>query len=144
MTLDLTITDDMLHTVLRRRTGGETVEQIEPDLLIPTGRRKVQNPSLSSIYRALAEHEKAQAYPDALEAAHADSAAKSGKGSKATVSFPQGQSRCRTSSPLLRTTTGTTPGMCSSGTAGIPLNPTSVSTSARTRRTRPWSRSYSR
>ena len=69
------ITDDMLHTVLRRRTGGKTVEQIQPDLLIPTGRRKGQNPSLSSIYRALAEHEKAQAYPEALEAAHADFAA---------------------------------------------------------------------
>ncbi|WP_206686087.1 hypothetical protein [Kribbella qitaiheensis] len=42
--------------------GGETVEQIQPDLLIPTGRRKGQNPSLSSIYRALAEHEKTQTY----------------------------------------------------------------------------------
>jgi hypothetical protein len=30
------ITDDMLHTVLRRRAGGESVEQIQPDLLIPT------------------------------------------------------------------------------------------------------------
>jgi DNA invertase Pin-like site-specific DNA recombinase len=26
------ITDDMLHTVLRRRAGGESVEQIQPDL----------------------------------------------------------------------------------------------------------------
>jgi DNA invertase Pin-like site-specific DNA recombinase len=58
------ITDDMLHTVLRRRTNGESVEQIRPDLLIPTGKRKGQNPSLASIYRALAEHEKTQAYPD--------------------------------------------------------------------------------
>lgn len=66
------ITDDMLHTVLRRRAGGETVEQIQPDLIIPTGRRKGQNPSLSNIYRALAEHEKAQAYPEAVETAHAD------------------------------------------------------------------------
>ncbi|MEU9064026.1 recombinase family protein [Streptomyces sp. NPDC048430] len=54
------ITDDMLHTVLRRRVNGETVEDIQPDLLIPTGRRKGQSPSLSSIYRALAEHEKAR------------------------------------------------------------------------------------
>ncbi len=69
------ITDDMLHTVLRRRTGGETVEQIQPDLVIPTGKRKGQNPSLSSIYRALAEHEKRQAYPEAAEAARADFAA---------------------------------------------------------------------
>ncbi|MFD0449056.1 recombinase family protein [Streptomyces indonesiensis] len=34
--------------------GGETFEQIQPDLIIPTGRRKGQTPSLSSIYRALA------------------------------------------------------------------------------------------
>ena len=69
------ITDDMLHTVLRRRSGGESVEQIRPDLIIPTGKRKGQNPSLASIYRALAEHEKTQAYPGAVEAAHADFAA---------------------------------------------------------------------
>ncbi|WP_405683786.1 recombinase family protein [Streptomyces sp. NBC_01387] len=69
------ITDDMLHTVLRRRANGETVEDIQPDLLIPTGSRKGQSPSLSSIYRALAEHEKTQAYPEAVETAHADFAA---------------------------------------------------------------------
>lgn len=69
------ITDDMLHTVLRRRANGETVEAIQPDLHIPTGRRKGQSPSLSSIYRALAEHEKTQAYPEAVETAHADFAA---------------------------------------------------------------------
>ncbi|MER5556812.1 recombinase family protein [Streptomyces sp. NPDC002793] len=69
------ITDDMLHTVLRRRAKGETVEAIQPDLLIPTGRRKGQSPSLSNIYRALAEHEKTQAYPEAAETAHADFAA---------------------------------------------------------------------
>ncbi|MCY0944955.1 recombinase family protein [Streptomyces antarcticus] len=69
------ITDDMLHTVLRRRANGETVETIQPDLLIPTGRRKGRSPSLSSIYRALAEHEKTQAYPEAVETAHADFAA---------------------------------------------------------------------
>ncbi|MFF1358533.1 recombinase family protein [Streptomyces sp. NPDC058297] len=69
------ITDNMLHTVLRRRANDETVEQIQPDLIIPTGRRKGQNASLSSIYRALAEHEKTQAYPEAVEAAHADFAA---------------------------------------------------------------------
>ncbi|MEU4733154.1 hypothetical protein [Streptomyces sp. NPDC023588] len=66
------ITDDMLHPVLRRRAGGETVEQIQPDLIIPTGRRKGQNPSLSSIYRTLAEHEKRAAYPEAVEQAYAD------------------------------------------------------------------------
>ncbi|MGE7439786.1 recombinase family protein [Kitasatospora sp. NPDC001175] len=69
------INDDMLHTVLRRRAAGESVEQIRPDLIIPTGKRKGQNPGLASIYRALAEHEKAQAYPEAVEQAHADFAA---------------------------------------------------------------------
>ncbi|MFE0893485.1 hypothetical protein ACFW4Q_31130 [Streptomyces rochei] len=39
------ITADMLHTVLRRPAGGESVEQIQPDLIIPTGRRKGRNPS---------------------------------------------------------------------------------------------------
>jgi DNA invertase Pin-like site-specific DNA recombinase len=69
------ITDDMLHTVLRRRANGETVEQIQTDLIIPIGKRKGQNPSLSRIYRALAEYEKSQAYPEAVEMAHADFAA---------------------------------------------------------------------
>ncbi|MFC4016064.1 recombinase family protein [Nonomuraea purpurea] len=34
------ITDDVLHTVLRRRAAGERVEDIRTDLIIPTGRRK--------------------------------------------------------------------------------------------------------
>jgi hypothetical protein len=59
------ITEDMLHTVLRRRANGETVEQIRPDLFIATGKRKGRNPSVASIYRALAAHEKTQAYPAA-------------------------------------------------------------------------------
>src|SRR5664279_6507130 len=49
------ITADMLHTVLRRRANGESVEQIRPDLIIPTGKRKGQHLSPASIYRALAE-----------------------------------------------------------------------------------------
>ncbi|GGR51919.1 hypothetical protein [Streptomyces netropsis] len=65
----------MLHTVLRRRAGGESVEQIQSDLIIPTGKRKGQNPSVASIYRALAEHAKREAYPEAITAAHADFAA---------------------------------------------------------------------
>ncbi|GAA2443323.1 hypothetical protein GCM10010421_37950 [Streptomyces glaucus] len=69
------ITADMLHTVLRRRAGGESVERIQPDLIIPTGKREGQNPSAASIYRALAEHAKREAYPEAVEAAHADFAA---------------------------------------------------------------------
>ena len=41
----------------------------------PTGKRKGQHPSPASIYRALAEHDKAQAYPEAIDQAHADFAA---------------------------------------------------------------------
>ncbi|MFD9374192.1 hypothetical protein ACFWBH_01410 [Streptomyces sp. NPDC059999] len=37
------ITADMLHTVLRRRANNESVEQIQPDLIIPTGKRKGQH-----------------------------------------------------------------------------------------------------
>jgi DNA invertase Pin-like site-specific DNA recombinase len=66
------ITDDMLHTVLRRRAAGESVESIQPDLIIPTGKRKGKSPSVASIYRALVEHQRAQAYPDAVEQAHAE------------------------------------------------------------------------
>jgi hypothetical protein len=65
----------MLHTMLRRRANGESVEDIRPDLIIPTGKRKGRNPSLASIYRALAEHEKTPAYPDTVVQAHADIAA---------------------------------------------------------------------
>ncbi|WP_413813270.1 hypothetical protein [Streptomyces sp. OE57] len=61
--------------MLRRRAGGESVEQNQPDLIIPTGKRKGQNPSVASIYRALAEHAKREAYPEAVEQAHADFAA---------------------------------------------------------------------
>ncbi|MFF2013669.1 hypothetical protein ACFVWY_32025 [Streptomyces sp. NPDC058195] len=66
------ITEDMLHTVLRRRANGESVEQIQPDLIIPTGKRKGRAPSVASIYRALAEHEKQEAHPEAVTRAHAD------------------------------------------------------------------------
>ncbi len=38
------ITEDTLHTVLRRRANGESVDQIQPDLIIPTGKRRGQNP----------------------------------------------------------------------------------------------------
>ena len=66
------ITDDMLHTVLRRKNAGESVETIQPDLIIPTGKRTGQHPSLASIYRALAEHEKTLAYPEAVEQARSE------------------------------------------------------------------------
>jgi len=68
----LVITDDMLHTGLRRRTNGESVEQIQPELIISPGKRKGHNPSVASIDRALAEHAKREAYPEAVEQAHAD------------------------------------------------------------------------
>jgi len=38
------ITDDMLHTVLRGRARGESVESIRPDLIIPAGKRKGTHP----------------------------------------------------------------------------------------------------
>ena len=74
------ITDDMLHTVLRRRAKGESAEAIRPDLIIPAGKRKGQNPGLASIYRALAEHEKAQAYPETVEQARVEFAARQAGG----------------------------------------------------------------
>lgn len=43
------ITDDMLHTALRRRAAGEAVEAIRPDLIIPPGKRKGESPGLASI-----------------------------------------------------------------------------------------------
>ncbi|MEE1791078.1 recombinase family protein [Streptomyces sp. BE308] len=79
------ITDDMLHTVLRRRAGGESVEQIQPELFIPTGKRKGHNPSVASIYRALTEHAKREAYPEAVEQVHADF----GASRTATVAEPR-------------------------------------------------------
>ncbi len=42
------------------------------DPFIPTGKRKGHNPSLASIYRALTEHEKRRAYPEAVDQVHAD------------------------------------------------------------------------
>ncbi|MFL6150301.1 MAG: recombinase family protein [Pseudonocardiaceae bacterium] len=41
------ITDDMLHTVLRRLASAESVELIRSDLTVPTGKRKGRNPSLA-------------------------------------------------------------------------------------------------
>ncbi|MEU9959786.1 hypothetical protein [Streptomyces sp. NPDC050982] len=61
--------------MLRRKALGESVEQIQPALIIPTGKREGHTPSVASIYRALAEHEKTKAYPEAVETAHADFAA---------------------------------------------------------------------
>ncbi|MFG2886438.1 recombinase family protein [Streptomyces sp. NPDC048297] len=81
------ITDDMLHTVLRRRANGESVGQIQPYLIIPTGKRKGRSSSVASVYRALAEHAKREAYPEAVEQAHADFAAMSNE----TVPEPRTQ-----------------------------------------------------
>ncbi|MFF5846399.1 hypothetical protein ACFY74_33575 [Streptomyces massasporeus] len=61
--------------MLRRRAGGESVEQIQPDLVILTGKRKGLNRSVACIYRTLAEHAKREVYPEAVEQAHADFAA---------------------------------------------------------------------
>ncbi|WKK24058.1 hypothetical protein QZH56_36255 [Streptomyces olivoreticuli] len=58
--------------MLRRRANGESVEQIQPDLIIPTGKRKGRSPSVAGVCRALAEHAKREAYPEAVEQAHTD------------------------------------------------------------------------
>ncbi|MFJ4689683.1 hypothetical protein [Streptomyces sp. NPDC088789] len=55
----------MLPTVLRRRALGDSMERIQPDLIIQA--QGIQ-PSVASSYRALAEHKKAQAYPEAAQA----------------------------------------------------------------------------
>ena len=39
------ITDDMLHTVLRRRANGETVEDIRPDCLSPPAGARAATPA---------------------------------------------------------------------------------------------------
>lgn len=36
------IADDMLHTVLRHRVNGESVDQIRPDLIIPPASAKAR------------------------------------------------------------------------------------------------------
>lgn len=82
----IAIVTNRLGDILAHTRGYESVTRgtglldddppnIRPDLIIPTGKRKGKNPSLASIYRALTEHEKAQAHPDAIEAAHAEFAA---------------------------------------------------------------------
>ncbi|MGC5365748.1 hypothetical protein ACPXCE_29445 [Streptomyces sp. DT24] len=65
----------MRRTVLRRRAGGESAGQIRPALISPTGKHKGRNPSVANVYRALAEHAKREAYPEAVERAHDDFAA---------------------------------------------------------------------
>ncbi|MFE0582611.1 hypothetical protein ACFW3C_22565 [Streptomyces sp. NPDC058871] len=39
------ITDDMLHTVLRRRAAGESVEKIRPDLITPLASARDRTPA---------------------------------------------------------------------------------------------------
>ncbi|WNV82912.1 hypothetical protein [Umezawaea sp. Da 62-37] len=41
----------MLHTVLRHRANGESIEDIRPDPILPADKRKDQSPGLASIYR---------------------------------------------------------------------------------------------
>ncbi|MGO4859578.1 recombinase family protein [Arthrobacter sp. 2MCAF14] len=65
------ITDDMLHTLVRRRKNGDSLHDIRLDLIIPTGKHKGRNPSLASIYRALRARER-QAHPQADDQDHAD------------------------------------------------------------------------
>ena len=60
------------QTIWRRQAAGETVEAIQPDLVILTGKRRGQSPSVASIYRALAAHAKAKSYPDAIDQARTE------------------------------------------------------------------------
>ncbi|MFF2119152.1 hypothetical protein ACFVXH_17680 [Kitasatospora sp. NPDC058184] len=66
------ITGDTVHIVLRHPRGRRSVEQIQPGLIIPAGKRKGRNPSVASIYRAPAEHAKREVCPEAVEQAHID------------------------------------------------------------------------
>ncbi|GAB3126542.1 hypothetical protein GCM10027160_50280 [Streptomyces calidiresistens] len=75
----------MLHIVLRRRRGGESVEQPRSDPVIPTGKRTGRNPSAASIHRALAEHAEREAHPDPVEQGRADFAAPKAGGPPARV-----------------------------------------------------------
>ncbi|MGY0234019.1 hypothetical protein [Longispora urticae] len=76
------VTEAMLHTLLSRRAAGETIEAIQPDLIILTGKRRGQTPSLTSIFRALAAHAKAQSDPDAAIHSHDESKVRSANGSQ--------------------------------------------------------------
>ncbi|MEU1729311.1 SDR family NAD(P)-dependent oxidoreductase [Nonomuraea sp. NPDC005692] len=61
--------------------GGHDIAPTPPTgmcAIIPTGKRKGQNPSVARIYRALAEHAKREAYPEVVEQARADFAALTG------------------------------------------------------------------
>ncbi|MFB4426375.1 hypothetical protein C5F59_035505 [Streptomyces sp. QL37] len=58
--------------MVRRRAGSESAERIPPDLFISTGKRKDHDPSVAGGYRALVEHAKREAYPEAVAQAHAD------------------------------------------------------------------------
>lgn len=62
----------MLHTLLRRRAGGQPIENIRKDLIIPTCKRRGQNPSPASAPIAVAEHDSAQRRPEAITQAHND------------------------------------------------------------------------
>ncbi len=81
---------------------GETVDAIRPDLIIATGKRKGQNPGLASIYRALAEHEKTLAHPEAVTQAHADFAVLRGTVAPGGIVRPRPARVYRTVSDELR------------------------------------------
>ncbi len=68
------ITDDMLHTVLRRRANASPSRtSAQTCTSRPANARG--GTRVWPVYRALTEHEKRQAYPDAADRAHADFAA---------------------------------------------------------------------
>ncbi|MET9930475.1 MULTISPECIES: hypothetical protein [unclassified Streptomyces] len=63
------ITGHVPRAAPRRRTDGESVEQIQRDPIAPTGRRTSRSPSGAGIHRAIAEHARRKAHPGAAKAA---------------------------------------------------------------------------
>ncbi|MFF8607233.1 hypothetical protein ACF06X_14975 [Streptomyces sp. NPDC015346] len=61
--------------VAQTHHGAEQVAGVDADLSSPPASARGQSPSVASIYRALAARAKREAYPEAVEAAHADFAA---------------------------------------------------------------------
>ena len=66
------ITDDMLHTVLRRRARGESVESIRPDLIIPPANARGAPRARPASTGRPPSTRSGSRYPEAVDQAHAD------------------------------------------------------------------------
>ncbi|MFG1755508.1 alpha/beta fold hydrolase [Streptosporangium sandarakinum] len=69
------LADDVAGLAQRLGWTGVRVMGLSQGGFVATGKRKGHNPSLAGIYRALAEHGKAQRHPDAVEQVRAGYAA---------------------------------------------------------------------